>query len=108
MSLFKTRRDRRTALVPERVAASFDTQDPDAATASAEGVTLDMFVTFIARVGQPQTPVSEHERIAQQLGFPAGRFDLIRNLWMMRVYSSPTLAREFGVRLDEARKSLAD
>lgn len=107
MSLFKTRRDRRTVAAPERFAASFDSADPDATTASAEGVTLDMFVTFIAMAGQPQTPASEHDRIAQQLGFPAGRYDLIRNLWMMRVYSSPTLAREFGVRLDEARKHLA-
>jgi hypothetical protein len=107
MSLFKTRRDRRTPVVPERQPARFDTSDPDAATASAEGVTLDSFVTFIAMVGQPQTPTSKHEHIAQQLGFPAGRYDLIRNLWMMRVYSSPTLAREFGERLDEARKNLA-
>ena len=106
MSLFKTRRDRRSAPVVERIAASFDSNDTDAATASAEGVTLDMFVAFIAHVGQPQTPSSEHERIAQQLGFPAGRHDLIRNLWMMRVYSSPTLAREFGERLDEARSRL--
>ena len=108
MSLFKTRRDRRSPPSVERLAASFDSNDADAATASAEGVTLEMFVTFIARVGQPQTPSSEHERIAQQLGFPAGRHDLIRNLWMMRVYSSPTLAREFGERLDEARARLAD
>ena len=107
MSLFKTRRDRRAQPVVERIAASFDSSDPDATTASAEGVTLDVFVTFIAMVGQPQTPSADHERIAQQLGFPAGRYDLIRNLWMMRVYSSPTLAREFGVRLDEARRHLA-
>lgn len=106
MSLFKTRRDRRSPPVVERIAASFDSNDTDAATASAEGVTLDMFVAFVARVGQPQIPASEHERIAQQLGFPAGRFDLIRNLWMGRVYASPSLAREFGERLDEARKNL--
>ena len=107
MSLFKTRRDRRTAAAPDRLPASFDSADTDASTASAEGVTLDVFVTFIAMVGQPQIPVSQHESIAQQLGFPAGRYDLIRNLWMTRVYSSPTLAREFGVRLDEARQQLA-
>jgi len=43
--------------------------------------------------------------IAQELGFPAGRYDIIRNAWMLRVYNSPTLAREFGVRLDVARSS---
>jgi hypothetical protein len=103
MSLFKTRRERP---VVDRRPATFDRIGEDAATASVEGVTLDVFVTFIATVGQRAVTPAEHELIAQQLGFPAGRYDLIRNLWMGRVYSSPSLAREFGVRLDEARTHL--
>lgn len=103
MSLFKTRRERP---VVDRRPATFDRIETDAATASVEGVTLDVFVTFIATVGQRAATPAEHELIAQELGFPAGRYDLIRTLWLSRIYSMPSLAREFGVRLDAARKNL--
>ena len=102
MSLFKTRRDHRS----ERLPAAFDTDDLDPTTASVEGVTLDGFVTFIATVARRAVSETDYETIAQQLGFPAGRYDLIRTLWMSRVYASPALAREFGERLDEARKNV--
>jgi len=102
MSLFKTRRDR----IAEREPAVFDSVDAEPGVASVEGVTLERFVTFVAIVGQRATSAADHEAIAQDLGFPAGRYDLIRNLWMARVYASPSLAREFGERLDEARTNL--
>lgn len=104
MSLFRTRRERPAV---ERRPAVFDSTGADAATASVEGVTFDTFVRFIAEAGQRAATPAEHEAIAVALGFPAGRYDLIRNLWMSRVYSTPSLAREFGLRLDEARKSVA-
>lgn len=103
MTIFKTRRptggteptaDRAPAVVEEH---------GDPAFASIEGVTLDRFVAFIAKVSSSDVSALTHDAIAQELGFPAGRYDLIRNAWMLRVYHSPTLAREFGVRLDIAR-----
>jgi hypothetical protein len=110
MSIFKTRRDRGQGLpVSDRAPARFDsadTADIDPATATVEGVSLDRFVMFVAMVGRPNTSSSRHEVIAQALGFPEGRFDLIRNAWMAEIYSSPTLAREFGERLDAARQAL--
>ena len=99
MSLFKTRR--------ERQPAEFDSADPDPAMASVEGVTLDCFVAFIATVARRAALEADHEAIARELGFPAGRYDLIRNFWMSRVYASPALAREFGERLDEALTNLS-
>jgi hypothetical protein len=106
MSLFKTRRVRGARVVPERHAATFDNFDAEPGAASVEGVTLDHFVAFVAMVGQPSILAADHEAIAQQIGFPAGRYDLIRSLWMTRIYSTPALAREFGERLDLARKRL--
>jgi hypothetical protein len=107
MSIFKTRRLRGQAVSPvDRAPATFDTHDPDAASASVEGVTLDRFVMFVAMIGRPNTLSTRHEVIAQALGFPEGRYDLILNAWMTRVYSSPALAREFGERLDAAKLHL--
>ena len=71
-----------------------------------EGVTLETFAAFVARVGESGVTAADHEGIALVLGFPAGRFDLIRNAWLVRVYSSPALGKEFGRRLDEARAEL--
>jgi hypothetical protein len=84
----------------------FDSHDDEPSTASVEGVTLDRFVTFVAMVGRPHISSTHHDIIAQALGFPPGRHDAIRAAWMTRIYSSPSLAREFGERLDEARSSL--
>ena len=107
MSMFKTRRDRgQSEVVTYRAPAEFDRLDDDHTTASVEGVTLDRFVMFVAMVGRPHISSAHHEIIAQALGFPEGRFDLIRTAWMTRIYSTPTLAREFGERLDRARLTL--
>lgn len=106
MSIFRTRRTRGHRLAPDRAPATFDAHDVEPSVASVEGVTLDGFVMFLAMVGRPGTASEAHETIAASLGFPAGRHDLIRNAWMTRIYSSPSLAREFGERLDAARSSL--
>jgi hypothetical protein len=107
MSLFRTRRVRGEEVqMQERRPALFDSHDDEPSTASVEGVTLDRFVMFIAMVGRPHISENHHEIIAQALGFPEGRHDLIRAAWMTRVYSSPSLAREFGERLDEVRKTI--
>ena len=103
MSLFKTRREP-TAV--ERRPAVFDRYEVDAATASVEGVTLDRFVAFVARTVGPTASIANQESAAAQLGFPAGRYDLIRAAWMAQIYSSPSLAREFGERLDAERAKL--
>ena len=104
MSIFRTRRASDTANQADRPPAVVEEHD-DPAFASIEGVTLDRFVAFIARVSSAEVSALKHDVIAQELGFPAGRYDIIRNAWMLRVYNSPTLAREFGVRLDVARSS---
>jgi hypothetical protein len=102
--MFKTRRDRgQNGATVNRAPAEFDTYDDDPTTATVEGVTLDRFIMFVAMVGRPHTSSAHHEVIAQALGFPEGRFDLIRTAWMTRIYSTPQLAREFGERLDAAR-----
>ena len=107
MSLFKTRKEHGQSAIPgNRAPATFDSLDDDALNATVEGVTLERFVMFVAMVGRPNTAASRHEVIAQALGFPEGRFDLIRNAWMARIYSSPALAREFGERLDAARQKM--
>ena len=97
MSIFKTRRVSGPA---ERHPVADDSPD------EIEGVTLAQFALFIARVGQPGVTVADHEAIAVQLGFPVGRYDLIRNAWLSRVYGSPSLSKQFGTRLDEARARL--
>lgn len=112
MSLFKTRgepktrRERSHAADTSQEPAAFDSSDSDAVDATVEGVSLDRFVLFVAMVGRPNTALSNHEVIAQALGFPHGRYDQIRNAWMTRIYSTPALAQEFGERLDTARQSL--
>ena len=107
MSMFKTRRDRgQGEATVNRAPAEFDPYDDDPNTATVEGVSLDRFVMFVAMVGRPHTSSAHHETIAQALGFPEGRFDLIRTAWMTRIYSTPQLAREFGERLDDARLTL--
>jgi hypothetical protein len=105
--MFKTRRERgQGGATVDRLPAEFDSLDDDHTTATVEGVTLDRFVMFVAMVGRPHISSAHHEIIAHALGFPQGRFDLIRTAWMTRIYSTPTLAREFGERLDAARLSL--
>ena len=107
MSMFKTRRYRgQGEAMIDRAPAEFDSYDEDPRTATVEGVSLDRFVMFVAMVGRPHTSSAHHETIAQSLGFPEGRFDLIRTAWMTRIYSTPQLAREFGERLDAARLTL--
>jgi len=107
MSMFKTRRERgQGETTVDRAPAEFDSLDDDPTTATVEGVTLDRFVMFVAMVGRPHISSAHHEIIATALGFPEGRFDLIRTAWMTRIYSTPTLAREFGERLDRARLTL--
>ena len=107
MSMFKTRRDRgQSGAAANRMPAEFDSYGDDPYTATVEGVTLDRFIMFVAMVGRPHTSSSHHEVIAQALGFPEGRFDLIRTAWMTRIYTTPQLAREFGERLDAARLTL--
>ena len=107
MSIFRTRRvNGDQASFAERAPAVTDAHEGDPDFASIEGVTLDHFVVFMAKIGAPNTTALQHESIARGLGFPLGRYDLIRNAWMVRVYSSPALAREFGVRLDDARRNL--
>ena len=96
MSVFKTRRVTATARPPVADA------NPD----EIEGVTLAAFAAFVAQVGRPGVTVAQHEQIAVELGFPVGRYDLIRNAWLSRVYSSPALGKQFGTRLDAARASL--
>ena len=100
MSMFKTRR--------LRSAHGEDSRQPvDVSNAhEIEGVTLGMFAGFVARVAQPEVTAAQHETIAYLLGFPEGRYDLIRNAWLTRVYSSPALGKEFGLLLDEARAAL--
>lgn len=100
MSMFKTRRLRATS--------AHDSRRPvvDSDSHEIEGVTLVMFASFIARVAQPEVTAAQHETIAYLLGFPPGRYDLIRNAWLTRVYSSPALGKEFGLLLDEARAAL--
>jgi hypothetical protein len=100
MSMFKTRRagDQRQAEARRPVV---DTHDKD-----IEGVDLERFALFIARVGEPDVTREQHESIARALGFPAGRFDLIRNAWLIRIYSSPALGKEFGTALDAARSQV--
>ena len=105
MSIFRTRRASGSEQLVERAPAVVE-EHGDPAFASIEGVTLDRFVAFIARVSSAEVSALQHDTIAQELGFPAGRYDLIRNAWMLRVYNSPVLAREFGERLDAARTSL--
>ena len=106
MTIFRTRRvpGAQNDQSADRAPAVEDHDDP--AFPSIEGVTLDQFVIFIARVSSVDVSALKHDAIAQELGFPAGRYDIIRNAWMLRVYNSPTLAREFGVLLDLARSSL--
>lgn len=98
--MFKTRR--------QRPSSAHDTRRPvaDANPHEIEGVTLAIFASFIARVAQPEVTAAQHETIAYLLGFPEGRFDLIRNAWLTRIYSSPVLGKEFGLRLDEERERL--
>src|SRR4051812_41256149 len=98
MSIFKTRRSNPRADVRQPI---IDT-DSDA----IEGVTLAAFAAFVAGVGAPGVTVAQHEQIAVDLGFPVGRYDLIRNAWLSRVYSSPALGKQFGTLLDAARASL--
>ena len=100
MSMFKTRRVR---------ASAADARPPvtDANPDEIEGVTLAAFATFIARASLPDVTAVQHETIACDLGFPQGRYDLIRNAWLTRVYSSPALGKQFGTRLDEARAELS-
>lgn len=97
--MFKTRRTGASATDARRPVS--DT-NPD----EIEGVTLDVFAEFVARIGKPGVTSAQHELIALTLGFPAGRYDLIRNAWLTRVYSSPALGKEFGTRLDSARATL--
>lgn len=107
MSMFKTRRERGQGMVmDDRAPAQFDSLDDDHRTATVEGVTFDRFVMFVAMVGRPHISSAHHDIIATALGFPEGRFDLIRTAWMTRIYETPTLAREFGERLDAARMTL--
>ena len=96
MSIFKTR----------RVASAVRPPVVDEHADEIEGVTLAAFAAFVAQVGRPGVTVAQHERIAVELGFPAGRYDLIRNAWLSRVYSSPALGKQFGTHLDAARASL--
>lgn len=103
MPLFTTRRDRTAA---ERRPAVLDQYEVDVATASVEGVTLDRFVAFVALTVGPSASIANQEAAASQLGFPAGRYDLIRAAWMAQIYASPSLAKEFGVRLDVERAKL--
>ena len=106
VAIFKTRRaNDGVQNLGDRPPAVVDEND-DPAFASIEGVTLERFVSFIARVSSTEVSALKHDAIAQELGFPAGRYDLIRNAWMLRVYNSPALAREFGERLDTERTSL--
>jgi hypothetical protein len=94
-----------TIFKPRRVTSGTEERPPvnDNDVDEIEGVTLGAFAAFVARIGGTEVSVDEHEAIARDLGFPAGRFDLIRNAWLSRVYSTPALAQEFGRRLDEAR-----
>jgi hypothetical protein len=101
VSIFRTRRASSTSDADLRQPVS--AADPD----HIEGVTLETFAAFVARVGEPGVTASDHEGIALVLGFPAGRFDLIRNAWLTRIYSSPALGKEFGHRLDDARGRLS-
>ncbi len=98
MSMFKTRR------AADSVASRtpVDDTDPD----MIEGVSLDAFAAFTARIGQSGVTLEQHEAIAVELGFPVGRYDLIRNAWLSRVYASPAVGKRFGTCLDEARASL--
>ena len=96
MSIFKTRKASEVARPPV----------VESDSSHIEGVTLATFAVFTARVGQPGVLVADHERIAVELGFPAGRYDLIRNAWLTRVYSSPALGKQFGTHLDAARAAL--
>lgn len=98
MSMFKTRR------VTDPVASRAPVDDTGSET--IDGVTLPAFAAFVARTGQSGVTIEQHEAIAVELGFPAGRYDLIRNAWLARVYASPVLGKEFGTRLDEARALL--
>lgn len=97
MSMFRTRRAGGSIEAESRRPVS--DVDPD----HIEGVTLEMFAAFIARVGETDVTRAQHEMIARDLGFPAGRFDLIRNAWLTRIYSSPAVGKQFGSLLDEAR-----
>jgi hypothetical protein len=103
MSLFTTRRKRAAV---ERRPAAFDRYEVDAAIASVEGITLDRFVAFVALTVGPTASIANQESAAARLGFPAGRYDLIRAAWMAQIYASPALAREFGERLDAERAKL--
>jgi len=96
MSIFKTRRASEVVRPPVVESGSDE----------IEGVSLAAFAAFTARVGQPGVTVADHERIAVDLGFPVGRYDLIRNAWLSRVYSSPALGKQFGTHLDAARATL--
>ena len=96
--MFKTRRVADTAASRPPVL--------DEGSDSIEGVTLAAFAAFVAHAGQSGVTIEQHEAIAVELGFPVGRYDLIRNAWLARVYASPSLGKEFGTRLDEARATL--
>ena len=97
MSMFKTRR------VGDRTEAQTRRPVNDAHPDHIEGVTLEVFATFIARVGEMHVTVAQHESIARELGFPPDRFDLISNAWLHRIYSSPALGKQFGTLIDVAR-----
>lgn len=98
--MFKTRR------AGEKREAESRRPVSDTHSDQIEGVTLERFALFIARVGEPDVTRAQHESIARNLGFPAGRFDLIRNAWLVRIYSSPALGKEFGTALDAARSQV--
>lgn len=100
MSMFKLRR------AGEREQAEARRPVVDTHDDHIEGVTLERFAMFIARVGEADVTREQHESIARDLGFPAGRFDLIRNAWLVRIYSSPALGKEFGTALDAARSQV--
>lgn len=97
MSIFKTRR-LSSPVHPRPV----DDGNPD----EIEGVSLVEFAAFIARTGQRGVTVEQHGGIAAELGFPEGRYELIRNAWLARVYASPAVGKQFGTCLDEARARL--
>ena len=98
MSMFKTRR---VADTPAERLPVHDTGSSD-----IEGVDLGRFAAFVARTGQGGVTLEQHEAIAVELGFPVGRYDLIRNAWLARVYASPAIGKQFGTLLDTARADL--
>ena len=78
----------------------------DESTRSVEGVNLYAIVSFVARTSFPHSSAARRQLVAQALGFPEGRHEHIKAAWLTRIYSSPSLAREFGILLDEVRSSL--